>query len=146
MSCRNRRGFTLIELMVVIIIIAALASVVAPAVFGHVSDARQTAARSQIEIFSLALDAYRLDSGQYPTTDQGLEALRTAPASLDARVWRGPYLRKPVPVDPWGRAYQYLSPGRANPDAFDLFTLGKDGRVGGTGEDADITSWGGPAQ
>jgi len=147
-SCTSRRrGFTLIELLVVIVIIAALASVVAPAVFGHVSDARVNAARSQIEIFSLALDAYNLDNDQYPQTEQGLAALRTMPiAGTPPRNWRGPYIRKGVPNDPWGRPYGYLSPGRANPMSFDLFSFGKDGRPGGVGEDADITSWGGFVQ
>ena len=139
-----RRGFTLIELLVVIAIIAALAGVVAPAVFGHVSDARQSAAKSQVEIFALALDAYNLDNGYYPSTDQGLLALRVLPALGEPpRNWRGPYLRKAVPADPWGRAYFYVSPGRANPKSYDLYTLGRDGRPGGADEDSDVTSWGG---
>lgn len=137
-------GFTLIELLVVLAIIATLVSVVAPAVFGHVSDARQNAARSQIEILALALEAYNLDNGSYPTADQGLESLRSTPAVGEpARSWRGPYLRKAVPTDPWGRPYHYLSPGHENPQSYDLFTLGRDGRIGGAREDADLTSWGG---
>jgi general secretion pathway protein G len=137
-------GFTLIELLVVIAIIATLAAVVAPAVFHHVSDAKTEAAKSQIEIFSLALDSYRLDNDTYPTTEQGLSALRTIPqAGSPPRNWRGPYLRKEVPMDPWGRAYVYTAPGKSNPASYDCYTLGRDGKVGGEGEDADITSWGG---
>ena len=139
---RPRSGFTLIELLVVIAIIAALASVVGPSIFGNVGQARASAARSQIQILALALDSYRLDNNAYPTSGQGLEALRSMPASGDGTAaWRGPYLRQAVPADPWGRAYSYLSPGVANPSGYDLYTLGRDGRPGGTGEDADITSW-----
>ena len=139
-----RDGFTLIEVLVVIVIIATLASVVGPSLFGNVGEARRDAAKSQLQIFGLALDAYRLDNDTYPTSEQGLEALRTRPLSGDAPAnWRGPYLRQPVPVDPWGRPYLYVSPGTYNPTSFDLYTLGKDGKPGGTGEDADITSWNG---
>jgi general secretion pathway protein G len=140
-------GFTLIELLVVIAIIAALASVVGPSILGNVGHARASAARSQIQIFALALDSYRLDNSTYPTSAQGLEALRAMPTSGDGTAsWRGPYLRQAVPTDPWGRPYTYVSPGVANPSAFDLYTLGRDGRPGGGGEDADITSWNGVVQ
>lgn len=144
----RRAGFTLIEMLVVIAIIATLAAVVAPEIFRNVSDAKVTAAKSQLGIFALALDSYRLDTGQYPATAQGLRALRTAPSGGgDApRNWRGPYLRKDVPLDPWGRPYVYVAPGSANPDAYDLYTLGRDGKTGGDGEDADLTSWGGPVR
>jgi general secretion pathway protein G len=135
------RGFTLIEMMVVIAIIGALATIVAPTVFRNLGDANVTAARSQIEIIAMALENYRMDTGAYPTTEQGLTALRTRPESALAG-WRGPYLRKPVPVDPWRRAYVYASPGTHNPESFDLYTLGRDGVISGEGEDADITSWG----
>ena len=142
-----RSGFTLIELLVVIAIIATLAAVVAPSIFRNVGDAKASATKSQIEIFSLALNSYRLDNDTYPTSDQGLEALRTAPATGDIpRNWKGPYLSRVVPLDPWGRAYVYVSPGRANPTSFDLYSFGRDGRLGGDGEDADITSWGGAVQ
>ena len=144
---RSRGGFTLIELLVVIAIIATLAAVVAPAVFRNVGDAKVSAAKSQIEIFAMALNSYRLDSDDYPTTDQGLEALRTTPASGEApRNWKGPYLSRVVPLDPWGRPYMYVAPGRENPTSFDLYTLGRDGKAGGVGEDGDVTSWGGPVR
>ena len=144
MSSRTRRGFTLIELLVVIAIIATLASVVGPAVFGNVGEARINAVRSQLQIFALALDSYRLDNDEYPSTDQGLESLRTLPvAGMPPRNWKGPYLRQAVPLDPWGRPYMYASPGVANPTGYDLYSLGRDGKVGGAGEDADITSWSG---
>ena len=140
----RRAGFTLIELLVTIAIIATLAAIVAPALFGNVGQARQNAVRSQIQILSLALDAYRVDSDAYPATDQGLEALRTFPVAGDPpKNWRGPYLRQLVPLDPWGRAYLYVSPGVANPTSYDLYSLGKDGKPGGEGEDADFTSWNG---
>lgn len=137
-----RRGFTLIELLVVIAIIAVLAGIVAPAVFRNVGDAKATSARSQIEIFGLALDAYRLDNDRYPTTEQGLGALRTLPTVGDVpRNWKGPYLRKTVPLDPWRRPYVYVAPGQENPDTYDLYSLGRDGNTGGEGEDADLKSW-----
>ena len=144
-SRRPRRGFTLIELLVTIAIIATLAAIVAPALFGNVGEARRNSARSQIQILALALDAYRLDNDAFPTTDQGLEALRTMPVSGEPPAnWKGPYLRQLVPIDPWGRPYVYAAPGQVNATSYDLYTLGKDGKPGGDGEDADITSWNGP--
>lgn len=137
-------GFTLIELIVVIVVIALLAGLVGPMMLGNVSDAKTQAAQAQIELFGLALDAYRLDNDQYPVTAQGLTALRALPtADPLPRRWRGPYLRKEVPLDPWGRPFQYRAPGTANPTSYDLFSLGRDGERGGAGEDADLTSWGG---
>jgi general secretion pathway protein G len=141
----RRRGFTLIELLVVIAIIATLAAVVAPAILGNVGEARKATVKSQLEVIALALDAYRLDNDEYPSTAQGLDALRTLPVSgTPPKNWKGPYLRQPVPLDPWGRPYMYASPGTSNPTAYDLYTLGKDGQIGGTGEDEDLTSWKGP--
>lgn len=140
----GQQGFTLIEILVVLAIIATLASVVGPAIFRNVGDARHQAARSQIEIFTLALESYRLDNDRYPTAEQGLSALRLAPAAEPLpRNWRGPYLRREVPDDPWGRPYHYREPGTANPTSYDLFSLGRDGQPGGEGEDADVTAWGG---
>jgi general secretion pathway protein G len=142
---RPRRAFTLIEMIVVIAIIATLAAVVAPAIFQNVGDAKTSAAKSQIEMLGLALNAYRLDNDQFPTSDQGLEALRTMPTGGDVpRNWRGPYLTRVVPTDPWGRPYVYVSPGIRNPKSYDLYTLGRNGIAGGVDEDSDVTSWGGP--
>lgn len=135
-----RSGFTLIEILVVVVVIAILATLVAPNVFQHVGTARATTARSQIEMFGAALDAYRLHTGRYPSTQEGLAALWTRPVSAPA-TWRGPYLRKSLPLDPWGNAYEYTSPGEVNRDGYDLRSLGADGRRGGEGEDADVTSW-----
>jgi general secretion pathway protein G len=136
-------GFTLIEILVVITVLGILASLVAPMVFGHIADAKTSAARSQIEIFGLALDAYRMDNDWYPSTAQGLEALVTLPSGdPPARRWRGPYLKKGVPLDPWGRPYAYLGPSDAHPETYDVQTLGRDGKAGGTGEDEDLTSGG----
>lgn len=144
---RARRGFTLLELLVVLAIIATLVAVVAPSLFQNVGDAKVAAAKSQMEIFELALDAYRIDNDRYPSTEQGLAALRQKPTIGDtARNWRGPYLRKDVPLDPWGHAYTYRSPGTVNQTSYDLYSLGRDGKIGGDGEDADITSWGGAVQ
>jgi general secretion pathway protein G len=146
-GARSRAGFTLIELIVVVAIIATLAAVIAPAIFRNVGDSKTAAARSQVELFAMALGSYRLDNDVFPSTQQGLEALRTQPTTGDLpRRWRGPYLSKVLAPDPWGRAWVYLSPGRVNPQTFDLYSLGRDGRVGGTDEDADVTSWGGPVQ
>lgn len=143
----GRSGFTLIELLVVIAIIATLASVVGPSLFGNVGEAKVNAARSQIQIFALALDSYRLDNDAYPTSDQGLESLRVLPlAGEPPRNWKGPYLRQAVPMDPWGRPYVFVSPGVVNPTSYDLHSFGKDGKAGGGGEDADVTSWSGVAR
>src|SRR5437773_9207137 len=135
-------GFTLIELLVVITVIAILAGLVGPMVFRNVGDAKVSAARAQVELFALALDQYRLDNDFYPSTTQGLDALRDRPSGdPEARNWRGPYLRKALPLDPWGRPYIYMSPGEHNPSGYDLSTLGRDGQPGGEDEDADIASW-----
>ena len=136
---RQRPGFTLLELVVVIIVLGLLAGIVAPQIIGRLAEAKSTTARTQIELLSVALDGYRLDNGTYPTTEQGLAALRERPTRAPIPAsWRGPYLRKAVPLDPWGRAYLYRSPGERNPGAFDLESLGRDGKVGGEGEDADV--------
>ena len=139
LSVGRRSGFTLLELVVVIIVLGLLAGIVAPQIIGRLSEAKSTTARTQIELLSVALDGYRLDNGSYPTTEQGLAALREKPtrAPIPAN-WRGPYLRKAVPMDPWGRPYLYRVPGERNPSAFDLESLGRDGKVGGEGEDADV--------
>ena len=136
------RGFTLIEILVVIIVLGMLAALVGPRILGRVSEAKSATARTQIELLGLGLDNYRLDNGSYPTTEQGLAALNETPTHEPLPVnWRGPYLRKAIPLDPWARPYVYRSPGEANPSGYDLSTLGRDGRPGGSDEDADITSW-----
>lgn len=133
----DHHGFTLLELLVVIAIIGLLAGYVGPKYFGQLGKAEVKVARAQIDGFDKALDQYRLDVGRYPTTEQGLNALMVKPAGI-AR-WAGPYLKKEVPLDPWGKAYIYKSPGEHGD--YDLSSLGRDGRPGGTGEDADITNW-----
>lgn len=135
-------GFTLIEILVVIVIIAVLATLVAPNVFRHVGAARDATARSQIEMLGAALDAYRLDNGRYPTSEQGLAALWTRPTRDPVPSnWRGPYLRKEVPADPWDRPYVYRVPGTESGTGYDLLSYGGDGQAGGTGDDADLLSW-----
>lgn len=135
----RRSGFTLIELLVVLIVIGLLAGLVAPQIIGRVSEARVTAAKAQLELFNVALENYRLDNGRYPTTEQGLAALRDKPTRGPvATGWHGPYLKKAVPLDPWGTAYVYRAPGTRNPTGYDLESLGRDAQVGGTGEDADL--------
>lgn len=136
---RFRSGFTLIELIVVIVVLGLLAGLVAPQIFGRVSEAKTVTARTQMELLAAALDGYRLDNGGYPSTTQGLQALMERPSAEPTPAnWRGPYLRKAIPLDPWGRAYIYLGPGQRNPRGFDLSSFGADGRVGGEGEDADV--------
>ncbi len=141
------RGFTLIEILVVITVIAILAGLVSPMIFRNVGDAKVTAARSQIETLGLALDTYYLHNDYYPTTSQGLAALVVQPTGAEApRNWRGPYLKRAVPLDPWGTPYHYESPGAVNAMSYDLVSYGRDGRPGGAGEDADITSWEGASR
>ena len=138
---RRRRAFTLIEVIVVIVVIAILAALVAPNLFRNVGDARVAAARTQIETFGTALDAYRLDNGSYPSTQQGLLALWQRPTIDPPANWKSPYLRKAVPKDPWGHDYVYVAPGRVNPSSYDLVSYGAAGRAGGEGENADIVRW-----
>lgn len=137
------RGFTLIEVIVVILVLGLLAALVAPNVIRHVGTARDATARSQIALIGTALDAYRLDTGNYPTTEQGLAALVESPGTAPIPAnWRGPYLEKlRLPVDPWGNPYVYRYPGEHRTWSYDLSSLGRDGREGGEGEDADITNW-----
>ena len=136
-GARAARGFTLLELLVVMVIIGLLAGFVAPRYFAQVGKSQVKVARAQIDALDKALDQFRLDLGRYPTTEEGLQALQVAPASESA--WAGPYLKKGVPNDPWGRPYVYTQPGTHGD--FDLLSYGKDGRPGGSGEDADVTNW-----
>lgn len=141
-SWRNlsrQRGFTLIEIMVVVIIIGILAAIVAPNVIGRVDDAQITKAHAEISNISTALKFYRLDNFAYPSTEQGLEALVTKPNDPNVRNWNsGGYLER-LPKDPWGNPYLYLNPG--NNGEIDIYTLGRDGRPGGEKMDADIGNW-----
>ena len=138
---RRRSGFTLIEILVVIVVIAILATLVAPNIFMNVGAAKSATAKSQIEMLGAALDAYRLDNGAYPTTQQGLNALWEKPTIDPPANWRAPYLRKAVPLDPWNRPYIYVFPGEQNPNGYDLISYGADGVPGGDNENADILSW-----
>jgi general secretion pathway protein G len=130
------RGFTLLELLVVVAIIGLLAAYVAPRFFSQIGKSEQSVAKAQLEAFSRALDAYRLDVGAYPTTEEGLKVLFERPAG--SGKWNGPYLQKTVPDDPWGRPYVYKMPGAKF--EYDLYSLGKDGQPGGTGDAADVGS------
>jgi general secretion pathway protein G len=130
-------GFTLLELLVVMVIIGLLVSYVGPKYFSQVGKSEVKVTHAQIDALEKALDQYRLDNGHYPGTAQGLAALSTKPSG-ETR-WDGPYLKKEVPLDPWGHPYQYKSPG--DHGELDLFSFGRDGQLGGTGEDADITNW-----
>jgi general secretion pathway protein G len=133
---RRTLGFTLLELLIVIVIIGLLAGYVGPRFFAQLGKSERTIAKAQIEALEKALDTFRLDSGRYPTTEEGLVALVSKPGNVTQ--WNGPYLKKDVPLDPWGHPYHYQSPG-AKGD-FDLQSYGKDGQPGGTGENADITN------
>ncbi len=139
MRSMTRRGFTLIELMLVIMIIATLAALVVPKFTGRAEQAKVTAAQSDIQVnIPTALDLYELDNGFYPSTEQGLAALREQPSTAPVPAkWSGPYLKR-KPLDPWGNAYHYQSPGSHNPNSYDLFSYGKDGAEGGKD---DITNW-----
>ncbi|MCR4298668.1 MAG: type II secretion system major pseudopilin GspG [Gallionella sp.] len=139
-TCRGQRGFTLIEIMVVVVILGILAALVAPKLMGRTDDARIVAAKQDIATIVQGLKLYRLDNQRYPTTEQGLQALVIKPTSgPDAGGWKpGGYLDK-LPKDPWGNPYQYLSPGIRG--EIDVFSLGGDGQPGGSGNDADIGSW-----
>ncbi|NMG69210.1 type II secretion system protein GspG [Azoarcus communis] len=140
MTLRTRRaalGFTLLELLVVMVIIGLLAGYVGPRFFAQIGKSEIKTARAQIDALEKALDQYRLDVGRYPSTEQGLQSLMSAPSG-EGR-WSGPYLRKAVPLDPWGNPYQYRHPGEHG--EFDLYSFGTDGQPGGEGEAADVTNW-----
>jgi len=135
---RAQRGFTLLELLVVLVILGLLAAVAGPQVMKHVGGAKSSTAKLQIEEFGAALDMYKLEVGRYPNTQEGLQALSEAPSG--ATNWNGPYLKKKtVPKDPWGNDYHFESPGQHG--AFDIFSYGADNREGGEGDDKDVVNW-----
>ena len=134
---RRGAGFTLLELLVVMVIIGLLAGYVGPKYFSQIGKSEVKVARAQIDALEKALDQYRLDTGHYPPMEQGLAALVTRPSN-EAK-WDGPYLKKNVPTDPWGNPYVYRIPGEHG--EFDLLSYGKDGQAGGSGEGADVTNW-----
>ncbi len=133
----RQAGFTLIELLVVMVILGLLAALVVPNYIRQGEKSKWQAARAQVELMGAALDMFRLDIGRYPTSQEGLEALRERPSGLDR--WDGPYLKKEIPRDPWGNAYVYRSPGERAP--YELQSYGADGVAGGSGDNTDIKSW-----
>lgn len=137
MRMRRQRGFTLIELLVVLAILAMLAAIVVPRVFRNLEKAKVNTAKTQIAAFESAISAYRLDVGSFPTTDQGLQALRTQPGGVEN--WDGPYLPKDIPADPWGHPYVYRCPSEHGD--YEIISYGADGREGGDGVNKDILSW-----
>lgn len=140
--CRTKLGFTLVELLVVMIILVVLASVIIPRVASRAEQSRRAKAVADIANLETALRMYAADNGGPPSTEQGLQALRIEPSLPPLpRNWSGPYLEKPLGTDPWGSDYVYLCPGEVNQDSFDLYSLGADGQEGGEDWDADITNW-----
>jgi general secretion pathway protein G len=133
----RQRGFTLMELLLVLVIIGLLAALVGPTLYQRIKPAKQAIARAQIDNFSTALDGCYLDMGRYPTSQEGLKILRVKPDGGDK--WKGPYLKKEIPNDPWGSPYVYRSPGRSG--GYEITSYGEDGREGGEGDNADINSW-----
>ena len=134
---RKERGFTFFEILVVVTIIGLLAALVGPRLWNRISGAKLSAAKAQIELFGTALDAFRLDTGRYPTTEEGFKALREKPSGLD--TWQGVYLPKEIPNDPWGKPYIYKCPG--DHGEYDIISYGADGVEGGDGENKDVVSW-----
>ncbi len=137
MKNRKEAGFSLIELLIVMVILGLLAALVAPKMFGKAEKAKQNAAQAQIAYFESALDTYRLDVGKFPSIEQGLQALRMNPD--ESKKWEGPYLPKEIPLDPWGNPYVYKHPGEHG--YYDLISYGADGLPGGEGENTDIVNW-----
>lgn len=133
---KNRKGFTLVELIVVMVILGMLAALVFPKFISKVGKGKVSAAKTQIELLGQALDQFRMETGRYPTTQEGLNALQVNPG---VNGWDGPYLKKGIPNDPWGRPYHYESPGQHGD--YDLYSYGADGNPGGEGENQDINSW-----
>lgn len=133
----NKNGFTLIEILIVMVILGLLAALVGPKMFGKVGKSRQKTAKVQISLFETSLDTFRLDMGRYPTTEEGLEALREKPSDSDK--WDGPYIPKRIPKDPWQNPYEYKAPGEEGD--YDIISYGADGKSGGEKENKDIVNW-----
>ena len=134
---RQAFGFTLMELLLVLVIIGLLAALVGPTLYQRIKPAKESAARAQMENFATALDGFYIDLGRYPTAQEGLKALRAKPEGTER--WSGPYLKKEIPADPWGSQYIYQAPGRSG--GYEIISYGADGREGGENENADINSW-----
>ncbi|MBF0318793.1 MAG: type II secretion system major pseudopilin GspG [Nitrospirae bacterium] len=133
---RDKRGFTLIELLVVMLILGLLAALVAPRVFSKVGKSKHAAAKAQIELLGQALEQFKVDTGRFPSSEEGLDVLQKNPGTDG---WDGPYLKKKIPLDPWKRPYHYNYPGKHSD--YDLYTFGADGAEGGEGENKDVMSW-----
>ncbi|HEY8023544.1 MAG TPA: type II secretion system major pseudopilin GspG [Burkholderiaceae bacterium] len=136
----RRKGFTLLELLVVLLIIGMLAAFVGPKYFGEIGKSQTQVAAAQIEALNQSLDQFRVDTGHYPTSAEGLAALFAPPGTASEPKWNGPYLKKPVPPDPWGNAYVYTIPSATAGKDYDLISYGADGQPGGTGTNADISN------
>lgn len=136
-SGKRPGGFTLMELLIVLVILGLLAALVGPTLYNRIKPAKQATAKAQIENFMTALDNYFIDVNRYPNSVEGLHALRNKPSGADS--WNGPYLKKQVPMDPWKNDFQYRSPGRNGP--YEIISFGADGLEGGEGENQDVTSW-----
>ena len=134
---KRQTGFTLMELLLVLVIVGLLAAVVGPTMYQRIKPAKETAVREQIENFGTALDIFLVDMGRYPTTQEGLKVLRAKPDGSEK--WNGPYLKKEIPNDPWGNPYVYRAPGRSG--GYEIISWSEDGREGGEGDNADINSW-----
>jgi len=137
LCCRAGKGFTLMELLIVLVILGLLAALVGPTLYNRIKPAKQATARAQIENFMTSLDSYFIDVSRYPNSVEGLNALRVKPNGVDG--WVGPYLKKELPNDPWKNAYHYSNPGRNGP--YEIVSFGADGLEGGDGENKDVTSW-----
>ncbi len=134
---RSEKGFSLLELMAVMVILGLISAVAVPSVYKQIRKGKQQTAKTQIDMIDNALEAYRMDTGDFPSQSQGLEALSTDPGTEN---WDGPYLKKKIPLDPWHNEYQYNNPGQHD-NEIDIFSLGKDHQTGGKKEDKDIVSW-----